>query len=80
VVSRGNYRAYSPYFSAGLAQAFEGLWAGYFVDKVAVNVEDGRTVFFGMNYMLFPDFVVKGASHIDYLMKALFYSEARMTN
>src|SRR5207247_9791822 len=63
VVGRGDDGADAPDLAAGLAQAFKGLRAGDFVHQMPVDVEDGGAVFFGVDDMLVPDFVVEGASH-----------------
>jgi hypothetical protein len=49
------------------AQAFKGLWAGHFVNQMAVNVEDGRAIVFGVDDVFVPDLVVKRASHEGFL-------------
>jgi hypothetical protein len=33
------------------------------MDQMAVDVQNGGAVFFGVNDVLVPDFVVEGASH-----------------
>ena len=63
VVGGGDDGADAPDLAAGLAQAFKRLRAGHFVNQMAVDVEDGGAVFFGVNDVLVPDFVVEGASH-----------------
>jgi hypothetical protein len=63
VVGGGHDGAGAPDLAAGLAQAFKGLRAGDFVHQVAVDVEDGGAVFFGVDDVLVPDLVVQGASH-----------------
>jgi hypothetical protein len=63
VVGGGHDGADAPYFAPGLAQAFKGLRTGDFVDQMAVDVEDGGAVFFGVDDVFVPDFVVQGACH-----------------
>jgi hypothetical protein len=63
VVGGGHDGADAPDLAAGLAQALEGLRAGHFVHQMAVDVEDGGAVFFGVDDVLVPDLVVQGASH-----------------
>jgi hypothetical protein len=46
-----------------LAQSFKRLRAGDFMDQMAVNVEQGSAIVFGMDDVLVPEFVVKSASH-----------------
>jgi hypothetical protein len=58
VISRGNDGADAPNFATGLAHALKRLWAGDFVHQMAVNVEHGRAVFFGVNDVFVPNFVV----------------------
>jgi hypothetical protein len=47
-----------------LTQTFKGLWAGHFVHQMAVDVQDCRTIFFGMDNVFVPEFVVESASHV----------------
>jgi hypothetical protein len=61
VVGRRHDRADAPDLAAGLAQAFEGLRAGHFMHQMAVDVEDGGAVFFGVDDVLVPDLVVQRA-------------------
>jgi hypothetical protein len=46
-----------------LAQALKGLGAGDFVHQVTVNVQDGSAVFFGVDNVFVPNFVVKRTGH-----------------
>jgi len=64
VVGGGHDGADAPDLAACFAQAFKGLRAGDLMHQMPVDVEDGRAVFFGMNDVFIPDFVVKGASHV----------------
>jgi hypothetical protein len=68
VVGRGHDGADAPDLAPGLAQALEGLRAGDFMHQVAVDVEDGGAVLFGVDDVLVPDLVVKGASHGGFLV------------
>jgi hypothetical protein len=43
------------------------------VDQVAVNVQDGGAVFFGMDNVFVPNFVVKRACHGASLVQALHF-------
>ena len=52
----------TPYFSPGLAQTFIGLRAGHLMHQMAVDVEQGGAVFFGVDNVLVPEFVVQRAS------------------
>ena len=63
VVGGGHDRADAPDLAAGLAQPFEGLRAGHFMDQVAVDVEDGGAVLLGVDDVLVPDLVVEGSAH-----------------
>ena len=63
VVGRGNDRADTPHLAPGLAQALISLRAGDFVHQVAVDVQNGGAVFFGVDDVFVPDFVIKGAGH-----------------
>jgi hypothetical protein len=47
------------YFSTGYAKAFECLWAGYFVNKVEINVKKGWLSGFGMDNMGVPNLLKK---------------------
>jgi len=40
-----------------------GLGTGDFMDQVAVNVQDGGAVFFSVDDMFVPNFVVKRTGH-----------------
>ena len=63
VVGGGDDGADAPDFAAGLAQAFKRLRAGDFMHQVAVDVQNGGAVFFGVDDVFVPDFVVEGAAH-----------------
>ena len=63
MVGCGDDRADTPYLSACLAQPFKRLGAGDFMHQMAVNVQNGGTVFFGVHNVLVPDFVVEGFGH-----------------
>ena len=63
VVCSGHDRADAPHFAASLAQAFKGLGAGDFVHQVTVDVQDGSAVFFSVDDVFVPNFVVKRAGH-----------------
>jgi hypothetical protein len=60
VVGGGHDRTDAPDLAAGQAQALEGLRAGHFVHQVAVDVEHGGAVFFGVDDVFVPDLVVQG--------------------
>jgi len=59
VVCGGNDGADAPDFSPSLTQTFKGLGTGDFVDQVTVNVQDGCAVFFSVDDVFVPNFVVK---------------------
>ena len=63
VVGGGHNRADPPDLAPGLANALKRLGAGDFVHQVAVDVEDGGAVFFGVDDVFVPNLVVKRASH-----------------
>ncbi|MNV21184.1 hypothetical protein D3C71_1121120 [compost metagenome] len=63
VVGGGHDGTHAPDLAARLAQAFKRLGAGHLVHQMAVDVEDGGAVLFGVDDMLVPDLVVQGASH-----------------
>jgi hypothetical protein len=63
VVGSGHNGAHAPNFSASLPQTLKGLGAGDFMDQVAVNVQDGGAVFFSVDDMFVPNFVVKRTFH-----------------
>ena len=46
--------------SFGHSEAFEGLGGGYFVDQVAIDVEEGGHAVV-VYYVVVPDFVVEGS-------------------
>ena len=48
-------------FSTGEPEAFEGLGAGYFMNELKVDIEDGLLVGFGENDVLVPDFLKHGS-------------------
>ena len=60
VVCRGNRAGRAAYRAAGESQPLEGLRAGYLMDQVQVDVQDGRLFGFGMNDVLVPDFLEHG--------------------
>jgi hypothetical protein len=51
------------YFSAGHAQAFESLWACYFMHQMSVDIENWRFPRRGRYQMGVPDFVVQRLGH-----------------
>ena len=59
----GHNGAHAPDLAAGLADAFEGLGAGDFVHQVAVDVEHGGAVFFGVDDVFVKNLVVERAGH-----------------
>ena len=63
VIGRGDHRADAPQLAARRAQPLKCLRAGHFVHEVTVDVEDGGAVFFGVDDVLIPEFVVECASH-----------------
>ena len=64
VVSCGHNRRFAPRLATRHAQTFVGLWAGDFVHQMAVYVEHGGAVVFGVDGVFIPDFVVKRACHV----------------
>ena len=76
VVGGGHDGADTPDFAACLTQPFKGLGAGDFVHQVAVDVQDGGAVFFGVDDVFVPDFVVEGACHgASLLCSRTFYAD-----
>jgi hypothetical protein len=63
VIGSSNNGADAPDFAIGLSQALIGLSAGDFMNQVSIDVQNRRAVFFNMNNMFIPNFVVKRASH-----------------
>ena len=61
VVGCGHDRLDAPGFALRLAQAFKSLWAGDFVHQMAVDIQHGGAVFFGVYGVFVPNFVVKRA-------------------
>ena len=61
VVGGGHDAAHPPHLAAGQAQPFKGLRAGDFVHQVAVDVERGGAVFFGVDDVFVPQLVVQGS-------------------
>ena len=57
--------------SAGIAQALKGLWAGYLVHEMAVNVQEACAVLLDVDQVIIPNFVKQGA----WLRHASFPSE-----
>jgi len=75
VVGSRHDGADAPDFPAGLAQTLKGLGAGDFVHQMAVDVEDGGAVFFGVDDVFVPDLVVKRTCHGASLLCSLpFYA------
>ena len=64
VIGRGHHRTDSPNGTVGDTQSFIGLRAGDLVHQMAVDVQNRGAVFFGVDHMLVPNFVVQGASHV----------------
>jgi hypothetical protein len=63
VVGDGQIRADAPHRTLSQLQAFEGLWAGDFVQQVTVDIENRRTVFFRVDHVRVPQFVVESLCH-----------------
>ena len=63
VVGGGNDRTDAPDRALGHTQTFKSLRAGDFVYQMSVYIKHGCAIFFGMDDVLVPDLVVKGASH-----------------
>ena len=63
VVSGGDDGAGAPNLALGHADALESLRAGHFMYQMAVDVQNGCAVFFGVDDVLVPNLVVKRASH-----------------
>ena len=63
VVGGGDDGTHAPDLATGFAQALKGLRAGDLVHQVAVYIEDGRAVFFGVDDVFVPNLVVQGAAH-----------------
>ena len=68
VVGGGDDGADAPDLATGLSQAFEGLRAGDFVHQVTIDIEDGGAVFFGVDYVFVPEFVIQRATHECFLV------------
>ena len=47
------------HFTARHTQTFKGLWAGHFVDQMAVDIQQAGAVFGFMGDMSVPDFVIE---------------------
>jgi hypothetical protein len=54
----------APHFAPSLPKAFKSLRAGHLVNQMAVNVQNGGAVFFGVDDVFVPNFVVKRARHV----------------
>ena len=63
MIGCGNDGGGAPDRAARLAQPFKRLRAGDFVHQMAIDIEQGGAVFFGMDDVLVEDFVVESASH-----------------
>jgi len=63
VIGGGHDGADTPHLAAGLTQALKGLGAGHFVNQMTVDVQDGSAVFFGVDDVFVPNFVVKRTCH-----------------
>ena len=63
VVCRSHYRRSPPGFAASQFQPFKGLRAGHFMHQMTVDVNQGRAVRLGLNYMRVPEFVIQRFCH-----------------
>ena len=63
VVGSRDDRAGSPNLAFGHTYALESLRAGHFMHQMAVDVQNGGAVFFGVDDVFVPNLVVKRASH-----------------
>ena len=59
VIRYGQCRIRTPGFPLCHTQTFKGLWAGHFMNKVAVNIQQAGAVACFMNQMRFKDFIVE---------------------
>ncbi len=67
VVSRGHYGIHAPRRAIGQTQAFKRLRAGYFVDQMAVDIDQTGAIVGLAYHMGLPEFVVKRlCSHFAY--------------
>ena len=64
VVGRCHHRADAPQLATCQTQPFKSLGAGDFVHQMAVDVEDGGAIFFGVDDVLVKNLVVKRAAHM----------------
>ena len=60
MIGGGKVRAFAPDPASTESQAFEGLRGGYFMQELAIDVEECRTIRFGTDDMRFPKFVIEG--------------------
>jgi hypothetical protein len=63
VIGHGQIRADAPHRALMQLQAFERLRAGDFMQQMTVDIQQRRTVFFGVDHMGVPQFVVKSLCH-----------------
>jgi hypothetical protein len=63
VVRHRQVRADTPHRALSQFQAFERLRAGHFVQQVAVDIKNRRTVFFRVDHVCVPQFVVESLCH-----------------
>ena len=62
VIRNGKSRLRNPYFSSCHPESLKGLRRGYFMDQMAVDVEDTVSILL-VNQMSIPDFFKKGFCH-----------------
>ena len=55
---------HAPHLALGFAQPFKRLGAGHFVNQMPINVEDGRSIFLGVDDVFVPELIVQGACHV----------------
>jgi hypothetical protein len=63
VVGHRQIRADAPYGALGQFQALKRLRTGDFVQQVTVDIENRRTVFFRVDHVRVPQFVVESLCH-----------------
>src|SRR5678809_1586840 len=69
VVRSSNCLMRTKHFDTSFVQTVKSLGAGYFMNKMFVNIQDGRAIINFFDDMLFPDFIKQCLAHFLLLKK-----------
>jgi hypothetical protein len=60
MIGNGKRSGWRPQGSPSITKPFKSLWAGYFMDKMPIDVDQTSAVLLLMHNMRIPDFIKQG--------------------